>query len=224
VRRSRAGDLLLALRESPAACATLGLNPAATRLAVFGFSAALAAVGGGLYAGTLGSVTPSTFDLFQSLPLLLVTVAGGVASSGGAIFGGLTLGTIPIMATTFASIAGLLGILPGTMGITLGRNPDGVVADLRERLAPLARSLPALLAVALAELALAAAWTSGALSGWWAFVAGFLAPFVAARVVDRPVREPDPLDDLELVGVERPATADDVDRIDRALALAEVGL
>jgi branched-chain amino acid transport system permease protein len=224
-RRSRAGDLLLALRESPAACATIGLDPAAARLVVFGFSAALAAVGGGLYAGTLGSVTPSTFDLFQSLPLLLVTVAGGVASTGGALFATVVLGSIPVVAATFAGLAGLLSILPGTMGITLGRNPDGVIPDLRARLAPLRSSRAALGAVAAVEVVLASAWLAGALSGWWAFVLGFLAPFVAAGRIERAgsPRVEDPLDGLELVGVDRPVTAEDLAGLDRALALAEVG-
>jgi branched-chain amino acid transport system permease protein len=226
VRRSRAGDLLLALRESPAACATLGLDPAAARLAVFGFSAALAAVGGGLYAGTLGSITPSTFDLFQSLPLLLVTVAGGVASTGGAIFAAVTLGTIPVMAATFASLHGILSIVPGTMGITLGRNPDGVVSDLRHRLDPVRRSPLALGVVAAIEVLVTIGWVSDSVSGWWAFIIGFLAPFLAARVLERasaPAVEADPLDELELVGVDRAVTADDVELLDRRLALAEVG-
>jgi branched-chain amino acid transport system permease protein len=223
VRRSRAGDLLLAYRESPAACATIGLDPAATRLAVFGFSAALAAVGGGLYAGTLGSVSPATFDLFQSLPLLLITVAGGVAATGGAIFTGIVLGSIPVLAATFASIAGLLSILPGTMGITLGRNPDGVTADLRHRLAPLWRSPIAIAVCGVVVAAAAAGWLSGVLSGWWAFVIGFVAPFVVARVLDRQPPAADVLDELELLGVERPVTTDDRAALDRALALAEVG-
>jgi branched-chain amino acid transport system permease protein len=224
VRRSRAGDLLLALRESPAACATLGMNPVAARLAVFGFSAALAGVGGGLYATTLGAVTPSNFDfLLQNLPLLLVTVAGGVASTGGAIFAGVVvLGTIPALIATFPAWAGPLGVLPGTMGITLGRNPDGVVTDLRHRVAPLLGSIPALVALAALEAVLAILWINGSLSGWWAFIGGFLAPFIAARVVDRPAVEADRLDDLELAGVDRPVTGADLDELDRRLALAEV--
>jgi branched-chain amino acid transport system permease protein len=225
VRRSTAGDRLLALRESPAACATLGLDPAAARLAVFGFSAAMAAVGGGLYATTLGSVTPSNFDLFQSLPLLLVTVAGGVATTGGALFAAITLASIPAVAAALPALAGILGITPGTLGITLGRNPDGVVPDLRNRLLPLTRSVPAAVVVAAVETALAFGWLSEAVSGWQACIVGFLAPFVAASVVElaeRPARVPDPLDELELLGVDRPVTADDLATIDRALALAEV--
>jgi branched-chain amino acid transport system permease protein len=221
VRRSRAGDLLLALRESPAACATLGIDPAGTRLAVFAFSAALAAVGGGLYAGTLGSVSPSSFDLVQSLPLLLLTVAGGVATTGGAIFAGSVLGLIPVIGTVFASIAGILGVLPGAMGATLGRNPDGVSTDLVEKLRPLQARRGALIAVVAIDVALGLAWAQELIGGWEAFIAAFLVPFLAARVVglgQRPERVADPLDGLETRRLGR----EDIKALDDALALAEV--
>jgi branched-chain amino acid transport system permease protein len=227
VRRSGFGDRLLALRESPAACATLGLDPAAARLAVFGFSASLAGLGGGLYAGTLGAVTPDVFNLFQSLPLLLTTVAGGVAGTGGAVFSTVTLGSIPIVAKTFTGIAGLLGLLPGTMGITLGRNPDGVVSDLRTRVGALWPAGPMFFVTAAIEVALVTGWLTGALSGWWVVVAGFLAPFVTGRIAEgrgeagaTVAREEvvDPLDDLDHRRLD-PAT---IAAIDEALGLAEV--
>jgi branched-chain amino acid transport system permease protein len=227
VRRSGFGDRLLALRESPAACATLGLDPAATRLAVFGFSAAIAGLGGGLYAGTLGAVTPDVFNLFTSLPLLLTTVAGGVAGTGGAVFSAVTLGTIPIVAATFTSLAGILGLLPGTMGITLGRNPDGVVADLRSRMGALWPPGPLFLVTAAIEVALVGGWLADALSGWWVVVAGFLVPFVTGRIAESKLAEHeaagaptviDPLDDLD----HRSLDAATVAAIDEALGLAEV--
>jgi hypothetical protein len=109
------------------------------------------------------------------------------------------------------------------MGITLGRNPDGVVSDLRQRLAVLEGRLPVLAAITVVEAALTAAWLAGALSGWWAFVIGFLVPFIAARLVEeRPARVEDPLDGLETLGVDRPVTDADLAALDRALALAEV--
>lgn len=220
LRRSGFGDRLLALRESPAACATLGLDPAATRLAVFGFSAALAALGGGLYAGTLGSITPSTFDLFQSLPLLLVTVAGGVASSGGGVFAAVVLGAMPAVAATFTSLAGVLGLLPGTMGITLGRNPDGVISDLRARMMAAWRTPELLFVIVAAQAAVAALWLSDLLAGWWAAPLVFLVPFMVVRIAERQPSEAvaDPLDGIE----HRRLTGDDVAELDRALALAEV--
>jgi branched-chain amino acid transport system permease protein len=221
VRRSGFGIRLLALRESPAACATLGLDPAAARLAVFAFSAALAALGGALYAGTLGSISPFNFDLFQSLPLLLVTVAGGVASTGGAVFAVIVLGGMPAIAARFASPAGLIGLLPGTMGITLGRNPDGVTTDLRNRLMPVWRSPVLLGVVAAIEAGLAVAWVNSSVSGWGGLLVAFLVPFVVARVAerfgDRTVTL-HPLDGIE----HRRLTADDRAELDLALGLAEV--
>jgi branched-chain amino acid transport system permease protein len=230
VRRSTFGDRLLALRESPAACATLGLDPAATRLAVFSFSAGLAAFGGGLYASTLGSATPSAFDLFQSLPLLLVTVAGGVASTGGAVFAAVVLGAMPAVALTFTALSGVIGLLPGTMGITLGRNPDGIVSDLRHRTMAVWRAPAVLAGVVVVEVALTALWLNGAISGWWGSVAVFLVPFVAARLVTRAAPgveavagavPPDPVE--ELGDIEHRTLSDaDIAVIDRALGLDEV--
>ena len=46
IRRSRFGERLLAMKDSPAACATLGMNTTFTKLAVFSLSAAMAGVGG----------------------------------------------------------------------------------------------------------------------------------------------------------------------------------
>ena len=61
LRRSRLGERLLALQDSPAACATLGLDLALTKLVVFSMSAALAGVGGAILGGTSGSVTSDRF-------------------------------------------------------------------------------------------------------------------------------------------------------------------
>ena len=221
VRRSGFGIRLLALRESPAACATLGLDPAATRLAVFAFSAALAALGGALYAGTLGSISPFNFDLFQSLPLLLVTVAGGVASTGGAIFAVVVLGGMPAIAARFASLAGIIGLLPGTMGITLGRNPDGVTTDLRNRLMPIWRSPVLLGVVGVLEAGLAVAWVNSSVSGWGGLVVAFLLPFIVSRIAERAggrTVSVHPLDGIE----HRRLTAADRADLDLALGLAEV--
>src|SRR3546814_5713505 len=88
-KRSDFGQRLLAMRDTPAACATLGLDLTRLKLAVFSLSAAMAGVGGALYAGTLGSVSPERFSLFESLPLLLLTVVGGISTAAGAVFTGI---------------------------------------------------------------------------------------------------------------------------------------
>ncbi len=68
LRHSSYGRRLTALKDSPAASATLGQSPVALKLSVFMLSAAIAGVGGALMTGP-GSA-PSTldrFDIFLSL-------------------------------------------------------------------------------------------------------------------------------------------------------------
>src|SRR6202021_2888001 len=72
VRRSAFGQRLLAMKDSPAACATLGMNGRASFIGVFAFSAALAGVGGGIYGMELGSAAPDVFQFFNGLSVLLV--------------------------------------------------------------------------------------------------------------------------------------------------------
>lgn len=130
IRRSGFGQRLLAMKDSPAACATLGLDITRLKLTVFALSAAMAGVGGALYAGTLGSVNPERFSLFESLPLLLLTVVGGITTASGALFTGIMLGGFPIAIAIFPFMENLNRLLPGTMGIALGRNPNGAVHDI----------------------------------------------------------------------------------------------
>ncbi|HET6954417.1 MAG TPA: ABC transporter permease, partial [Acidimicrobiales bacterium] len=56
VRRSTFGQMLLAMKDSPAACATLGMSVVRLKLSVFMMSAAIAGVGGVLMSAQLGSV------------------------------------------------------------------------------------------------------------------------------------------------------------------------
>ena len=134
VRRSGFGQRLLAMKDSPAACATLGIDITRLKLSVFALSAAMAGVGGALYAGTLGSVSAERFSLFESLPLLLLTVVGGIGTAAGPLFTGLLLGGFPIAIATWPFLGNLNRVLPGTMGVALGRNPNGAVRDIGDAL------------------------------------------------------------------------------------------
>src|SRR5205085_10109035 len=80
LRRGSYGRLLVALRDSPAACGTLGLNITFTRVGVFAISAAVAGLAGGIYAQTEATAGPTYFITVQNLPLLLFAVVGGMTS------------------------------------------------------------------------------------------------------------------------------------------------
>ena len=57
----------------------------------------MAGVGGALYAAALGTVSPDRFNFFDSLPLLLLAVVGGIGTAGGALFAGIVLYGIPLV-------------------------------------------------------------------------------------------------------------------------------
>ncbi|MDZ7733323.1 MAG: ABC transporter permease [Acidimicrobiia bacterium] len=198
VRRGPLGRRLQAMKDSEAACATLGINLTRTKVEVFALSAGIAGLGGALFAGQKGTIVAADFDMFQSLPLLLMAVAGGIALVSGAIAGALLLAAFPfwidvapdwqVLGTSADEIARYGTLLaPGILGVTLGRNPNGAVSAVREGVAHLRTRLRR---------------RSEPLSG----------PVVFAG----------PGEELETLGVDRPFTPDDLEVIDDALALDEL--
>jgi branched-chain amino acid transport system permease protein len=139
LRRSRHGRVLLAMRESPAACAMLGLRLTTVKLAVFSLSAGIAGVGGALLAGLSTQVAPDQFSFFQSLPLLLLMMAGGVGMVSGAFFGALALGLFSTLGTMSSLFSRGSSLLPGLVGIGLGSQPNGVASDIGAGLSALVR-------------------------------------------------------------------------------------
>lgn len=148
VRRGRFGRLVLATRDSPAACGTLGLNITRTRVALFAMSSAMAGIAGGLYAGMFQSVGAPEFAMFRSLPLLLLTVVGGITSVTGAAIGGLALAFTPTLQAAFPALGGAVFLLIGAAAIALGREPNGLAGMLFKLGARLDRGRPRTLAPA----------------------------------------------------------------------------
>ncbi|MBL8774832.1 MAG: ABC transporter permease [Acidimicrobiales bacterium] len=133
IRRGEFGRRLQAMKTSPAACTTLGLNLTMTKLQVFALSAGIAGLGGALYGGQLTSVSPDRFQFLQSLPVVLLAVSGGIGAVGGALFGGMSYALfffiIPdVVASTW--ITNFFLLAPGLLGISLGRNPNGAVNEI----------------------------------------------------------------------------------------------
>lgn len=230
IRRSTFGQRLLALKDSPAASATLGINTTLVKLAVFTLSAAMAGFGGALYGGTLGAVGPQNFAFVQSLPLLLLGVVGGIGTAAGALAAGVLVGGLPLLIEAAPWFENVNRVLPGTMGIALGRNPNGIVHALREGFAPLRRH-PALMAgtlvgvVAVVALRLTDVLVGGPFAAALAgelLAGGLAAQMVEARKAPRPDTTDAQADDvvaLEWAGIDRPFTDDEVATLDRVLGL-----
>lgn len=126
MRRGALGRLLIAMRDSPAACGTLGLDMRWFRVALFGASAGIAGLAGALFAGLRGTVGATDFQLFASLPLLLFAVVAGVTSVTGAALGGTGLMLLPVLQSYYPGLAGLMFALIGFGAVALGRDPNGL--------------------------------------------------------------------------------------------------
>jgi branched-subunit amino acid ABC-type transport system permease component len=249
LRHSSYGRRLTALRDSPAATATLGQSPAALKLSVFMLSAAIAGVGGALMTAQIGSANLDRFDIFLSLSLLMLTVVGGIGYVSGALMGGILFGVLFVALQStfdklgadysdlngfFEFLARLTTVLPALLGVSIGRNPTGAVERILVDTAPLRKAkpvlIPGLAAVAVAYLLA----RNDVISNWWLIVitlaVGVAMPQIAKRLVPPEAADtgapPEPAEPvaalpLELVGVARPFTPGDRIMLDAALGLPE---
>ena len=93
--RSRIGRALSTLATSPVAARSFGISPARLRSTAFLYSSALAAVGGGLFAGYSGFVTYEQFNVELSSELPAVVVLGGLGSVYGVVIAAVVLVGLP---------------------------------------------------------------------------------------------------------------------------------
>ena len=134
VRRLALGRTLVALRDSPAAAAALGVEQLWPRLAVFGISAFMAGVGGALYAGLLQSASTQYFSFGTSLIWVAVVVVGGVERPVGAVLAGFLLAFSPYLLADHPDIARYTTIAFGLGAVLLARRPGGLAGLLADAL------------------------------------------------------------------------------------------
>jgi branched-chain amino acid transport system permease protein len=245
LRRSAYGRRLTAMKNSPAACATLGLNIVRLKLSVFMISAAVAGLGGCLFAQEIGSVTADRFSLFESMAMLMLLVVAGAGYVSGGLSAGLLYGAVfvalgSIFAKIGENVSALHGVsawlvhftvlLPALIGIGLGRNPSGFLADSFQRYRVLIRDFPAVFVGGLAVILLA--WllafehvVNNWVFGVFVFAVAALLPYMgalfdpAAYRRRRSAAEAVDQTPVELIGIDRPFTADDLRQIDRGVGL-----
>lgn len=132
IRRGPFGRVLAAMRDSPVACATLGLSLTRTKLAVFMIAAGMAGIGGALFGGLKSTAGTLDFLMLYSLPLLLLAVIGGITSVSGALIGGI-LYAMPAL-VPIAWVGELQFLWTGIAAVTIGRNPNGIAFLISEQL------------------------------------------------------------------------------------------
>ncbi len=93
--KSSFGRVLKAIREDEKAIAVFGYKTSTYKLIIFTVGAAVAAIGGGLFASYLQFIDPSTFTLNESIFILAMIILGGLGNIRGAILGSLILILLP---------------------------------------------------------------------------------------------------------------------------------
>jgi urea transport system permease protein len=145
ITRSRAGKVLVAIRDSETRVLFSGYSPARYKLFVFVVSAVLAGVAGALYVPQVGIITPARIGVLPSIEMVVWVAAGGRGTLVGAMVGAFGVNWMQSWLTTSYPDLWLLVLGGLFMGVVLFF-PDGVtgaVARAGRRLYGLVRRSPA---------------------------------------------------------------------------------
>ena len=123
---TRAGRVLVAIRDSETRVLFSGYSPANYKLFVFVVSAALAGLAGALYAPQVGIITPAKIGVLPSIEMVVWVAAGGRGTLWGAMVGAFGVNWIQSWLTTSYPDVWLLFLGALFMGVVLFI-PDGVV-------------------------------------------------------------------------------------------------
>jgi len=243
LRRSPYGRMVVAMKDSPAACATLGMNIVRVKLAVFMLSSAIAGLAGLMWAAQMRTVpNNSNFDGFSSLLLFMIAVVGGIGYVSGALLAGLFLSVlngalpdifnmlgeqVPSLHWLFVGIIGNFTrfVGPAIVGIQLGKNPSGIAQRVMDGFRPMGRVPKGVTVWVAGVVALWFVTWQGMLSNWTFALALMASLAVVPRVFMKvwPDRfadmRPAEIEHPDLVGIARPFTRADRERFDRGLAL-----
>ncbi len=119
--RSPTGRAFVAIRDSEISAQSMGIHLAYYKTLSFAISAALAGIGGALYAHQLRFISPDQFNIIQSIDLLLMVVIGGLGSVHGAFLGAIFLIGLPQLISAVKDyLPEAVGQAPGLKAVIYG--------------------------------------------------------------------------------------------------------
>jgi branched-chain amino acid transport system permease protein len=119
--RSPTGRAFVAIRDSEISAQSMGIHLARYKSLSFAISAALAGLGGALYAHMIKFLSPDQFNIVQSIDLLLMVVIGGLGSVHGAFLGAIFLITMPQLISAGKDLLpDFVGQAPGLKAVVYG--------------------------------------------------------------------------------------------------------
>jgi branched-chain amino acid transport system permease protein len=193
LRRTRWARRWIAMADSPAASATVGVNLTTSKILVFALSGAMAGFAGTMLGLSRGALSVDSFPLFAGLPLVLLLAVQGVRFPVAAFMGVLGLASFPALYEVtgrpgFLTSIELIG--PGLAAVAMAYRPEGAVFYAGRDLAPL---LP---------------WRRDA-------------RMEKAMAVERDREQHIEKDEIGELGISRPFTDDKVAQLDRVLHVAD---
>jgi branched-chain amino acid transport system permease protein len=129
---SRVGRAWNAMREDESVAEAMGVSIIKYKLLAFATGAAIASLGGAVFAPKIGSVFPLSFGLLVSIQALALIVLGGMGSIPGVIVGAMVLVGLPELLREFGEYRLLFyGAILVAIMVT---KPEGLIPSARRRL------------------------------------------------------------------------------------------
>ncbi|MCI9471154.1 MAG: branched-chain amino acid ABC transporter permease [Lachnospiraceae bacterium] len=126
IKRSKAGQAMLAVSEDKGAAQLMGINVNGTIALTFAIGSALAAVAGVLLCSAYPSLSPYT-GAMPGIKAFVAAVFGGIGSIPGALIGGILLGVIEIFGKAYISSQMADAIVFGVLIVVLIVKPTGIL-------------------------------------------------------------------------------------------------
>ncbi len=133
IKKTRAGQAMLAVAEDKGAATLMGINVNATVALTFAIGSALAALAGVLLCSAYPTLTPTT-GAMPGIKAFVAAVLGGIGSIPGALIGGLLLGVLENLSKAYISSKLSDAIVFSVLILVLVVRPTGILGKkMREK-------------------------------------------------------------------------------------------
>jgi branched-chain amino acid transport system permease protein len=131
--RSRIGRALVALRENETLASSIGIDVTHYLVLATVVSAAMAGLGGGLYAHYTRFVSPEVFLFTYTVTMVIMVVAGGKGTLAGPVVGAVIFTVLPEVLRALTSWQWQMLLYGILLILVLFIMPQGIVPALRRR-------------------------------------------------------------------------------------------
>jgi branched-chain amino acid transport system permease protein len=135
VQKGTFGRFLSAMRGSPTAAESLGINLTRARIIVFALSAGVAGLGGALYGSYEGPISSTDFQYAFSLAWVVVVITTGTYTVEGAVQAGMAFAIFQQVLDypIFKHVQGIEFVLFAVGAFTYAQHPEGIVEYQKTR-------------------------------------------------------------------------------------------